>query len=215
MKTPFFIVVIFFALFLTSCGQNNENHNTPTEKQIFTIKTTTLGDFKTDISTEKTATIQANSTLTIPAETAGKISKIFVKEGQKLRVGETIATLEDTFNNYDLALLQAKNRIATEQAGNETQIVNLENSVISAKMNYNKALLAYNQLISQNNLKYDNLVKKNADQLRGIDDNYRSHLNNLDAMATQYLYEADKILGMTSENQHINNVFEAYLGVAN
>lgn len=81
MKTPFFIVVIFFALFLTSCGQNNDNHNTtPTEKQIFTIKTTTLSDFKTDISTEKTAIIQANSTLTIPAETSGKISKIFVKE---------------------------------------------------------------------------------------------------------------------------------------
>lgn len=111
-----------------------------------------------------------------------------------------------------MALLQAKNRIATEQAGNETQLVNLENSVISAKMNYDKALLAYNQLISQNNLKYDNLVKKNADTKASYHDTYINNLNAMEAMMSQYLNEADQTLGMTDNYRYNNDVFERYLG---
>lgn len=81
MKTPFFIVLIFCLALLSACGKTTENTTTENEqKQIFTIKTTKLGNFATDISKEKTAIIRANSSLSVPAETSGKIAKIFVKE---------------------------------------------------------------------------------------------------------------------------------------
>ncbi len=79
-------------------------------------------------------------------------------------------------------------------------------------MQYDKALLAYNQLLSQNNLKYDNLVEKNKDTISGYDDIYRNQLNSLEATMTQYLYSADQILGKTDNFRYQNDDWEYYLG---
>lgn len=212
MKTKYFIWVLFCGLFLASCEQNTTTTETTTEKQVFTIKTSELSSFETDIVQEKTAIIQGNSTISLVAESSGKIGNILVKEGEQLKAGATVATISDTNTNLDLALKQAQNNVALQKASNEAQIVNLENQITSAQMQYDKALLAYNQLISQNALKYDNLVEKNKDTISGYDDIYRNHLNNLEATMTQYLYSADQILGKTENFRYQNDAWEYYLG---
>lgn len=217
MKKTLTIGLFLPLMILASCGQQSTDSNTTASgtKQNFTVQTASLVDFGTDISAEKSAVIQANSTLDIPAEAAGKISKIFVKEGQTLRAGATIATIADTVTNYDLMLTQAKNNIGLQNAANEAQLVNLDNGISSAQMQYDKALQAYKQLLGRNDLKYDNLVKKNQDTLDSYNDTYRQQLSALEAMMTQQLHEADKILGMTSNFQYANNSWENYLGAAN
>lgn len=206
------IFLLFFTIFLFSCGQNSDTQNTPTEKQIFSVKTQQLSDFETDISEEKTAVIQGNSTISLVAESSGKIGKIFAKEWENLKAGAVIATISDTVGNYDLALKQAKNNLSLQKANNESQMVNLENAISSAQMQYDKALLAYNQLLGQNTLKYDNLVEKNKNTISGFDDIYRNHLKTLDSIMTQYLYSADMILGKTDNFRYQNDAWEYYLG---
>lgn len=123
-----------------------------------------------------------------------------------------IASISDNMNNYDLALRQAENNIALQKAANDAQIVNLENAIASAEMQYKNALQNYNHLLGRNDLKYDNLVQQNKDTLKTHDDVYKNYLNSLDAMMTQYLHDADLILGMTTENHYRNDSWEAYLG---
>lgn len=132
-----------------------------------------------------------------------------------MKAGQTIIALSDSLTNYDLAIKQARNGITLQEANATTSLVNLDNQISSAQSQYDKAVLAYNQLNAGNDLKYDNVVQKNKDQLKTYNDAYRNYLVAIDGMATQYLYDADLILGMTSENQYRNNSFENYLGVAN
>lgn len=210
------VFLIFCLSFLAACGNtaNTENtqHNT---KQEFILQTKNLSDFGGNFSREYTTVIDANSSLQIPAESAGKVSSIRFKEGQTVRAGATIISLEDTMTNYDLAVKQAQNAITLQDASAQTSLVNIDNQISAAEAQYNKALVAYNQLMEQTNLKYDNVVQENKNKLKTFNDTYKSQLNNIEAMMNQQLFDADKILGMTSENQYINTAFKAYLGIAN
>ncbi len=218
MNKQFLAISLISLLFLASCGGQSTDTNTEsgvtTEKTDFIVRTDSLGSFGTDISTEKTAVIQADSTLTLGAEANGKISKILVKEGQTVRAGAPIATISDTMNNFDLLLSQARNNIELQKAGNAAQMANLEISVSNAESNYKKVLQSYNQLLEKTNLQYDNLVDSNNTTLKTYNDSYRSQMSGLDATMTQLLHDADEILGMTSQREYSNKAWEPYLGAA-
>lgn len=81
MKTKTILLAFMCVFFLASCGQNTEKQeNSTNTKQQFTVKTIRLGDLGGNFSREKTAIIEASSTLSIPAETSGKVAKIHFKE---------------------------------------------------------------------------------------------------------------------------------------
>lgn len=128
-----------------------------------------------------------------------------------MRAGATIINLSDSVTNYDLALKQAQNSIEMQDANAQTSIINIDNQIVAAKAQYDRAQLSYNQLIDRNNLKYNNVVQKNKDTLKTYDDTYKNQLLSLEGMMNQYLYDADKILGMTQETQYANNAWEPYL----
>ena len=137
MNKQFLAISLISLLFLASCGGQSTDTNTEsgvtTEKTDFIVRTDSLGSFGTDISTEKTAVIQADSTLTLSAEANGQISKILVKEGQIVRAGAPIATIADTVSNFDLVLAQAKNGLELQKAGNAAQMANLDISISNAE----------------------------------------------------------------------------------
>ena len=218
MNKQFVAMLLVSLVFLASCGgQSAETANQSaetTQKTDFIVRTDSLGSFGTDISTEKTAVIQADSTLTLSAEANGQISKILVKEGQIVRAGAPIATIADTVSNFDLVLAQAKNGLELQKAGNAAQMANLEISVSNAESNYKKVLQSYNQLLEKTNLQYDNLVDSNNTTLKTYNDSYRSQMSGLDATMTQLLHDADEILGMTSQREYSNKAWEPYLGAA-
>lgn len=219
MNKQFLAISLISLLFLASCGGQSTDTNTEsgvtTEKTDFIVRTDSLGSFGTDISTEKTAVIQADSTLTLGAEANGQISKILVKEGQTVRAGAPIATISDTMSNFDLLLSQARNNIELQKAGNASQMANLDISISNAETAYKKALQSYNQLLEKTNLQYDNLVDSNNTTLKTYNDSYRSQMSGLDATMTQLLHDADEILGMTKYRQYENDAWQGYLGLLN
>lgn len=96
-----------------------------------------------------------------------------------------------------------------------TNLANLDTQIANAEIQYQKAELAYRQLTERNSLKYDNTVQQNKNQLSSYNDTYKTQLNSVDGMMTQFLYDADKIIGVTEENTYINQAWEAYLGAVN
>lgn len=213
MKAKTILLALMCVFFLASCGQNTENQtNSTNTKQEFSIKTIRLGDLGGNFNAEKTAIIEASSTLSIPAESSGKVAKINFKEGDRVKAGATIIGLEDSIANYDLAVAQARNGIVLQDATAATNLTNLDTQITNAEIQYQKAELAYRQLTERNSLKYDNIVQQNKDQLATYNDTYKTQLNSVDGMMTQFLYDADKIIGVTEENRYINQAWEAYLG---
>lgn len=179
---------------------------------MFLLQTKKLGDFRAAITREQTAMIQASSTLTLTAESAGTVENIRVKEGQSVHAGASLIQLQDSLTHYDLLVAQAKNGLTLQETNAETTRVNLENSIAQAEMAYKQALQNYQNLQNRNGLQYDTLVQKNKDTLKTYNDAYRNFLRDLDGAMTQYLYEADRIIGASSDNEYRVGGWRHYLG---
>lgn len=120
--------------------------------------------------------------------------------------------MRDSLSNYDLAVAQARNGVTLQQTSAETTKLNLENSIAAAEIAYTKALQDYNAVRDKNNLQLGTVVKQNKDALISYNDTYRNYLIDIEKSMTQYLYEADKILGLTPENKWKVSLWKPYLG---
>lgn len=58
-------------------------------------------------------------------------------------------------------------------------------------------------------------MNANGKTLDAYNQNYKTYLTDTDRLMTQLLFEADKILGVTSLNEYANDNWEAYLGIRN
>ena len=135
-----------------------------------------------------------------------------MKEGQSVKAGALIATLKDTQNNYDLRYSQAQNTLKVQNASIETTRINLEQSVDNARIAYERAKQAYDTLTGKNSLSYDTLVNANKKTIDAYDESYKTYLSDAERIMTQMLYEADKILGITTNFEYANDGWEPYLG---
>lgn len=212
MKQHLYIFTLIGSImFLSGCGWSTPETPSHTKKTPFILHTEPLENFRSEITREKTATLQASSTLSLSSESAGTVNAISVREGQAVSAWTPLITLKDSLNNYDLAVAQAKNGVILQEASSDTTRVNLENSVLQAEIAYNRALQDATNIKNRRWLQYDTLVKKNRDTLATINDAYKNHLTDLERSMTHYLHEADKIIGVTSENQWKNSAWKAYL----
>jgi multidrug efflux pump subunit AcrA (membrane-fusion protein) len=184
-----------------------------TIKTPFAIETYTIGQAQAGIEIQKTGRITASSSLTLTAQWAGEISKINVQEWQSVKAGTVIATLKDTQNNYDLRYSQAVNTIKVQNASIETTRINLIQSVDTARISYERARQAYETLTGKNALSYDALVNTNSKTLDGYNESYKTYLGDADRLMTSMLYEADRILGITTNFELSNDSWEPYLGI--
>ena len=124
-----------------------------------------------------------------------------------------IATLKDTQNNYDLRYYQALNTLKVQNASIETTRINLMQSIDAARIGYERARQAYETLTSKNALSYDTLVNTNSKTLDGYNETYKTYLGDTERLMTSMLYEADKILGISTNFEFTNDVWEPYLGI--
>ena len=206
------ILLLITTFLLSSCGTTEVVTPKTVEKTPFLIDITTVWDKSTQVSIEKTGRITASSSLTLSAQWAGEISKINVKEWQSVKAGALIATLKDTQNNYDLRYSQAQNTLKVQNASIETTRINLEQSVDNARIAYERAKQAYDTLTGKNSLSYDTLVNSNKKTIDAYDESYKTYLSDAERIMTQMLYEADKILGITTNFEYANDGWEPYLG---
>lgn len=124
-----------------------------------------------------------------------------------------IATLKDTQNNYDLKYSQAVNTLKVQNASTETARINLLQSIDAARINYERSRQAYETLTGKNALSYDTLVNTNSKTLDGYNETYKTYLGDTERIMTSMLYEADKILGISTNFEFTNDVWEPYLGI--
>ncbi|MBC7498816.1 HlyD family efflux transporter periplasmic adaptor subunit [Candidatus Gracilibacteria bacterium] len=208
---PLIAIFLLSTLLLSACGSTISGVTT-IDKTPFIIDTYTVGQTQTGITIEKTGRITASSSLTLSAQGAGEISKITVKEGQNVKAGAVIATLKDTQNNYDLRYSQAVNTLKVQNASIETTRINLLQSVDAARISYERARQAYETLTGKNALSYDTLVNTNSKTLDAYNESYKTYLSDAERIMTSMLYEADKILGITTNFEYANDAWEPYLG---
>jgi multidrug resistance efflux pump len=200
-------------LFLASCGKaddivvQKEIKKTPLliETQIVWKKTESF-------SVEKSARLVGGSSLILAAEWVGEVSNISVKEWSKIKRGTRLISLRDTVNAYDLRVAQAQNGVSIQDAGIASTRVNLDRAIIDTEIAYEQAKRSYDTLLSKTRLSYDTIVNSNQKTLDTLEATYKTYLADIDRNLDQVIYESDRILGLSSNNEYINDWFESQLG---
>ena len=210
MKSPIAIFLISTVI-LSACWSTAVVPVLP-PKTPFIVETYTIGQTQAGVEIQKTGRITASSSLTLMSQWAGEISKITVREWQSVKAGTVIATLKDTQNNYDLKYSQALNTIKVQNASIDTTRINLEQAIDAARIAYERARQTYETLIGKNALAYDTLVNTNSKTIDTYNESYKTYLLDAERIMTQMLYEADKILGITTNFEFANDAWEPYLG---
>ena len=106
------MVILSFGLF-AGCSKK-ANIQKGTEKTLLSVKTTAVARQSLREYHEFTGNIQPNKKLKIMPNVSGKIAKIFVKEGQFVKVGTVIAILDTEMFSYQIE--QAKAGVAVAKA---------------------------------------------------------------------------------------------------
>ncbi len=114
-------------------------------------------------------------------------------------------------NNFDLRLAQAENALTTQDATIETTRINLDQGIENSRIGLERAEQAYKTLMDKNAISYDTVVNTNGKTLDVYNQNYRTYITDTDRLITQLLFESDKILGITSANEYVNDGWESYL----
>lgn len=205
-------IVLISVLILSGCWAPVVETPTEKEKTKFIIDTYEVGKEQKNVLIQKTGRITASSSLTLTAQWAGEVSKISVREWQSVKAGNVIATLKDTQSNYDLRFSQAQNTLKVQNATIETTRINLEQAVDNARIAFERARQSYETLTNKNNFAVETLINTNSKTLDSYNESYKTYLSDTERIMTQMLYEADKILGITTNFQYANDSWEPYLG---
>ncbi len=207
--------IVFFILLpfvLSSCGTPEALPPVvQIEKTPFYIETYSIGKKVETYSIEKPGRLVSASSLTLAAESAGEITSILVKEGQKIKKWSRLIALRDTINSYDIRLAQAENALKVQDAGTASTKLSLEKAITDTQIAYDQAKRNYDLLVARNNLVYDTLVNGNTKTLESYNENYKSYLIGIETLMNNYLYEWDKIMGMTSAFQYTVDGWKSYL----
>ncbi len=207
------IIAIFllFPVFLSSCGTTTDNTVVNVEKTPFLIQTYILWKKVESFSVEKSARLTAGSSITLVADSAWEVTTLWAKEGQKIKKWTTLISLKDTVNSYDIRLAQAENALTIQDSNIASTRLSLDKAISDTQIAYEQAKKGYDLLLEKNKLIYDTLVNTNNKTLESYNENYKSYLIGVETLMNNFLYEWDKIMGMTSAFQYTVDGWKPYL----
>ncbi len=208
-KISAFLLIPFF---LSSCWTAVVQTPQAPEKTPFYVETYTVGKKVETYTVEKTARLTAGSSLTLSTDSAGEITTIAAKEWQSIQKGSLLVSLKDTINSYDIRLAQAQNGLTTQDANIASTKIALNKSISDSQNAYDQAKRTYDTLVAKNPLAYDTLVNSDQKTLDTLNANYQVYLADMEKNMDQILFESDKILWVSPQFEHTNDIFEAYLG---
>ncbi len=208
------IVAIFLlsTFFFSSCTKTQEVIVESKKKPEFFIQTYVIGKKVESYNVEKSARLIAWSAITLSAESIWEVTTISVKEGQKIKKGSRLISLKDTINSYDIRLAQAENTLAIQDSSIESTRLSLDRAITDTQIAYEQAKKNYDTLLAKNALIYDSLVNTNKKTFESYSENYRTYLGSIESLMTNFLYEWDKILGISTNFEYANDAWQAYLG---
>ncbi len=127
LKTIAGVFAILLILILASQFiKNSDNQDTTTQTTPLQVETLTIG--QSDLTESTVGTVKNHSAITLVAQTAGPISKIYTQEGAKIKQGAWITHQSTGYNTGNAASIQRqlaqKNlEIAEESLKNTTEVV--------------------------------------------------------------------------------------------
>lgn len=237
-----FVAIFISPIFiLSSCG--NPAVDSWDMRTDFVIETLKLSTNSWSYQVEKTARLTAWSTLSLPSDGIGQVEDILVKEWQVVKKGQTIVRLKDTTAMYGIQVKQASNGVSSASATREATLANLDQAVTNAEISLAQAQRNYDTLLKDikerrkqaendyynanpNNtgstaqinlekLKIDLESAKNnyRNQISTLNASYHLYSSDFDKISSSMLFEADRILWITSTYQYANDNWEPYLGL--
>ncbi len=115
-------------------------------------------------------------------------------------------------NSYDIRVAQAQNSVSIQDASIESTKLNLDRAIFDSQVAYDQSKRAYDTLVAKTTLSYDTIVNSNQKTLDNLDASYKTYLADIDKNLDQVVFESDRILGLSSNNEYINDGFESQLG---
>lgn len=105
MKMKNWVDLIFIAVVMTGCGSSGSQAGRPEEKDIRVV-TAEVKKEKIDIDLKYSGTIEAFQTIPLTFQTAGTVEKVLVSEGDEVRKGQLLASVDktDAENMYQITL---------------------------------------------------------------------------------------------------------------
>lgn len=155
LHIPALALSLGLILSLNSCGSNNSSSdqtNGADSTQTLSVTIATAVRDTVNISEELTATITAKVTNNISAQAGGRLTRLHVKVGDRVRAGQTIANLDAS------QLSQAKIQMddARTNLGRVTELYQIggvsKAQWEQAQTGYNLAKIAYNNLLTNTHL---------------------------------------------------------------
>lgn len=118
-------------LFLYSCQKST---NTASTENVKTVETMALSPSKYDVKLRYQGIVRASETRNYFFTSSGKVSKVYVKEGQYIKKGDILATLDTTQLNFSFDSAQSNLSIAESNlektiSSYDTNIANAEDNV--------------------------------------------------------------------------------------
>lgn len=155
-KNIAFFLLPFFIL--TSCWKTVDNlTDKKAEKQDFLVNLNSIDKISNWEKILKSWKITSASNLTITSQASWKVSKILVKEWDKVKIGQTLALLDDSILNYWLALERSKNNLERAKISYDSTLLNLDKSIEDNKISLDKAKLNHEILLKDNKLKLEKM----------------------------------------------------------
>lgn len=149
-----------------SCGKKEETEAVEEPKTNVTVFEAGKGNVKNNVS--YTGTVVEGDYASITAKTSARVKSIMAEEGDYVKAGAVVATLDDTDIrlSYNQALAGYNSAVAsyemTLNASTEQARLAAEQGVESAQLEYNSALDAYNKQVEKNNANLITATAKNA-----------------------------------------------------
>lgn len=132
------IALVTVLVFLFSCSWSWETLVIQDAKNEFLIETVPFESFTNITVIQKVWKIEWSQDLKISSQANGRVSKIYVKEWQKVVAGQTLATLQDSVANYGIALERAQNSLERAKLNYDSTELSLEKQIFDTQLSLEK-----------------------------------------------------------------------------
>ncbi len=223
------IILLLGAGYFTFASPS-QNENTAVEKQIFSVK---KDDLKISISAD--GSISNETSLDVNFVSSGLVSEVFVMEGQEIKKGDKIASLDVRDLEFDLQMAKTNKTIASSNLEARTvgatsaEIALARQTVASASANVaetkrqneldekNAKLSVENQKISLNSAKTESAGGRNIDEseIKVAEVLVNTAKSELEAVKTEVIndYEKSIIDGVITISQSFPNLEQSFTEV--
>ena len=235
-------IFLFMLFFLVSCWDENNDlsDETPKKKEFF-IETIKVDELPKQTTIEKIWKISSIQNIILNSNASWRVSSIFVKPWDKVRLWQNLIILEDNLWNYGINLAKASNALEESKINYDSSKINLDKEVFDAEINLeklkknlealkketkqnikkaeddlknSKSVLTLEKLynnIEKLKLDYDNKIISDNETIEWFKSNLKKDYDSLLIFLNDIIEFSDKLLWVTKKNEDEDDIIEDYL----